>query len=158
MTIAPVEGKEGQVAVSLIIDALALRPPSAQSPYPSQNQFPTGYVPRLRSNDLMAYRIIADRNLLQVSRGGIDRVDYTYLTAINMIDDESEIWLTVRTDDSIIKAKQGELIHIGSFRAVIIDINEHDVVFDRDGMYWLVTLGDCLNQAFALPPEVIFPK
>jgi hypothetical protein len=154
MSVIPVEGSEERITCSLTIDVLALRPPNPQAAYPSKNQLPTGYIPRLKSNDLTIYRVIADRNLLQAAKGGVDRADYTYLTAINAVDDQPEIWLTVRTDDSIVKAKQGDLIRIGSFRAEIVEISEQDVVFEREGMRWLVTLGDCLNQAFALPPEV----
>ena len=155
MTIAPVEGKEDVITVTLTVDALALRPPFQQAPYPLQNQLPTGYIPRLRSNDLTAYHVIADRNLLQAAKGGVDKADYAYLTAINQVDDQTEIWLTVRTDNGIIKAKKGEAIRVGSFRGTVEDIFEQDVVFNRDGMRWLMTLGDCLNRAFALAPEAV---
>jgi hypothetical protein len=157
MAMAPVEGKEEQVAIALTIDVLALRPESAQSPYPSPNQLPTGYIQRLKSRDLTTYQVIAERNLLQAARGGVDRADYTYLTAMNLIDGEPEIWLTVRTDESVVKVKRGDSVRIGSFRAQVTDIFEQDVLFDRDGMSWLVGLGDCLNQAFALPPESVLP-
>jgi hypothetical protein len=154
ISVIPVDGNEGRITCSLTIDVLALRPSNPQAVYPSRDQLPTGYIPRLKSNDLTTYRVIADRNLLQAAKGGIDRADYTYLTAINSIDDQPEIWLTVRTEDSIIKAKQGDLIRIGSFRAEVAEIFEQDIVFENEGMRWLVTLGDCLNQAFSLPPEV----
>jgi hypothetical protein len=156
MSIIPVEGKEGQITFSLTIDVLALRPPNPQAAYPSPNQLPTGYFSRLKSKDLTTYQVIADRNLMQAAKGGVDRADYTYLTAINLIDGQPEIWLTIRTDDSIIKVKQGDSVRIGSFRAVVVQIFEQDVVFEREGTRWLVTLGDCLNQAFSLPPEVFY--
>jgi hypothetical protein len=154
MTITPVEGKAGTMTISLTIDALALQPRSPNDPYPLLNQIPTGwYVPRLMSNDLNTYGIIAERNLLQTAKGGVDKADYTFLTAINQIDGQPEIWLTIRTDNSIVKAKQGEPIHIGSFSGTVMEILEQDAVLERSGTRWLITLGDCLNQAFALPPE-----
>lgn len=154
MSLAPVEGNEERMTCFLTIDVLALRPPNLQAVYPSKDQLPTGYIPRLKSNNLTTYQVIADRNLLQTAKGGIDRADYTYLTAINAIDGQPEIWLTIRTEDSIVKAKQGDSIRIGSFRAEVVEIFEQDVVLESEGRRWLVTLGDCLNQAFSLPPEV----
>jgi hypothetical protein len=154
MSVVPVDGSEGRITCSLTIDVLALRPPNSQAAYPSKDQLPTGYIARLKSNNLTTYQVIADRNLLQAAKGGVDRADYTYLTAINSIDGQPEIWLTVRTEDSIIKAKQGDSVRIGSFRAEVVEIFEQDAVFESQGMRWLVTLGDCLNQAFSLPPEI----
>jgi hypothetical protein len=154
MSVVPVDGNEGRITCSLTIDVLALRPPNLQAAYPSKDQLPTGYISRLKSNNLTTYQVIADRNLLQAAKGGVDRADYTYLTAINSVDNQPEIWLTVRTEDSIVKAKQGDSVHIGSFRAEVVEIFAQDVLFESKGMRWLVTLGDCLNQAFSLPPEV----
>lgn len=153
ISIAPVEGKEEQITVSLTIDALAIPPAFPQNPYPLANKLPTGHFKRLAANDLTPYRVIAERNLLQAARGGVDRADHAYLTAINIVNDEPELWISVRTDGSLVKAKQGESVRIGSFRADVIEIFEQDVVFQRDSMRWLVTLGDCLNEAFPLPLE-----
>lgn len=158
MTIVPVEGREDFVSISLTVDAIAIRPATPQSPYPSPSQLPTGHFRRLRSADPADYRVIADRNLLQAARGGVDRADYAYLTAINRIDDRTELWFSVRTDNSVVKAALGDSIRIGSFRGTVAEILDQDVVFERDGMRWLVALGDCLNQAFALPPESVWAR
>jgi len=151
MSITPQEKSE-KVAVSLTIDGLAI-------PTPFQNnQLPYGfYHQRLASNRLETYHVIAERNLLQAARGGVDKADFTFLTGINRTDDESEAWFTIRTDGSVLKVKTGEQIAVGSVRATIKEILDEDVVFERDGMLWLLTLGECLNQAFALPKEVPMP-
>lgn len=156
LSITPVEGKEGRIAFSMTVDALSIKPRYPNDPYPLSNQLPqlpSGRLPRLASNDLTSYRAIADRNLLQAAKGGVDRADYAYVTAINEVEDQTEVWITVRTDNSIVKVIKGDPIRIGSFRAKLVDILEEDLVFERDGRRWLLTLGDCLNQAFALPPE-----
>ena len=153
MTITPQENSE-KVSIALTIDGLSIPPPFSTSPVPLTNQLPYGfYHPRLASNQLETYQVIAERNLLQAVRGGVDKADYTFLTGINQIDGENEAWFSVRTDGSVLKAKLGERISIGSVRATIKEILGEDLVFDRDGSLWLLTLGECLNQAFALPKE-----
>ncbi|MGL4595289.1 MAG: hypothetical protein ACRCUY_11215 [Thermoguttaceae bacterium] len=153
MNIAPVEGDDGRVAVSMTIDAVAVRPASPQDAYPLMNMLPVGVFQRLKSNDLAAYQVIADRNLLQVAKGGVDKSDFAYLTAINEIDQQLEIWFSIRTDNSIFKARKGDAIRIGSFSGKIADIQVQDIVIERNGMQWLLALGECLNQASALPSE-----
>lgn len=157
LSIVPVEGREERMTLSLTIDALAIPPAYPQNPYPPTSRLPEGHFRRLIATDLEPYRIIADRNPLHAAKGGVDRADYAYLTAINQVDDRPEIWLSIRTDGGIVKAVQGESIRIGSFQGTVVDIREQDVVFRRDEMLWIVTLGDCLNQAFALPPEADLP-
>ena len=157
MNIVPQENSE-KVAISLTIDGLTIDPPSAQYPYPLTNQLPLGwYYPRLASHQLEPYHVIADRNLLQAVRGGVDKADYTFLTGVHRIDGESEAWFSIRTDGSVIKAKVGEQIAVGSMRATIREILNDDVVLDRNGSLWLLTLGECLNEAFALPGEAAVP-
>lgn len=156
LSITPVEGKEGRITLSMTVDTLSIPPRYPNDPYPLSNQLPqlpSGRLPRLASTDLATYRVIADRNLLQAAKGGVDRADYAYITAINQIEGQTEVWITVRTDNSILKTTKGDFVRVGSFRAKLVDIIEEDLVFERDGMRWLLTLGDCLNQAFALPPE-----
>ena len=147
--------KTGLIGVALTIDALAIPPRNRQDPYPPLSQMPTGYWQRLGSNDFEVYRVVSQRNLLQAARGGIDKADYTYLTTISQVGDEKEVWFTVRTEDNRVEhRRQGDAIHFGSFRAKILEVTDEDVLVDRDGTLWLLTVGDCLNQAFALPPEL----
>ncbi len=161
MTLVPVDGKEGQVNFNMTIDAIRLQQPFEAAPYPLQDQLPRfyPYVVRLQSNNPEAYRLISERNLMQAAKGGVDRADYAYLTAINLVDGVPEVWLTLRTDDSITRAKKGDTVRIGSFRATVVDIiGQEDMLFERDGMRWLVTLGDCLNQAYAVAPEAVWQE
>lgn len=158
MSLAPVDGKEGQVRFAMTVNALRLRQRQEQDPYPPQSQLPPSFpFRRLYSDKLDDYRLIVDRNMMQAAKGGVDRADYTFLTAINAVDDVPEIWLTCRTDDMVTKVKVGEPVRIGSFRGKVVEIvGQEDVVFERNGMRWLVALGECLNEASALPPEVFW--
>ncbi len=154
MSIAPVEGREDLVAVNMSIEALAVPPAGSQYPYPLKSDLPSGFVhPRLRSGGFETYRVIANRNLLQSAKGGVDKADYAKLTAVNHVNGEPEVWISVQTDGTLVRVKRGETIRIGSFVATVVDILDQDVVFQRGTMRWLVTLGDTLNNAFALPVE-----
>jgi hypothetical protein len=159
LTLTPIEGNIEKLTFSLTVNALALRPRDVNDPYPAMNQLPIGiagleYISRLASNDLTTYNVIADRNLLQTAKGGVDRADYTFLTAILQQGDQTEVWFSVRTDDSLIKAKLGDSINSGSFTGKIVEILDQDIVLERkDGSRWLLTTSDSLHDAFALPPE-----
>ena len=158
MTLAPVDGNAERLSLSMTVNALALKPYQQSDPYPMMNQIPTGWhVQRLVSNDWNVYQTIAERNLLQTAKGGIDRADYTFLTGIPQFGDQTEVWFSVRTDDSVIKAKLGSSIHVGSFSGKIVEILDQDIVLDRNGERWLLAAGESLNEAFALPPETAAP-
>ena len=149
MTLSPTEGNTEQLTFVMAINVLALD----TRPYQPTNQMPTGYISRLASNDLATYKVIANRNLLQTAKGGIDRADYTFLTGMPEFGNQKEVWFSVRTDDSVIKKKLGEPIQSGSFSGRLVEILDHDIVLERNGERWLLTTGESLNQAFALPPE-----
>jgi hypothetical protein len=121
------------------------------------SQLPTGYIQRLALNDLTIYQTIAQRNLLQTARGGIDRADFTRLTAIKGYGERWEVWFTDNTDDPAKKLGLGDSIHAGSFSGKIVEfIGHQDIVLERDdGSRWLLTDGENLNEAFALPPETV---
>ena len=155
MTLVPIEGNADKLSLSMIISVLALQPRQTNDPYPTMNQIPTGWYPRLASNDPASYQVVAERNLLQTAKGGIDRAEYAFLTAIIHFDNQKEVWFSVRTDDSIIKARLGDSISVGSFSGKIVEIFDQDIVLDRGGTRWLLTTGESLKEAFALPPETV---
>jgi len=155
LKLVPDEKNKDKMTFSMTVSALALRPRDPNDPYPAMNQLPGGwYVPRLASNDLATYQVIAERNLLQTAKGGIDKADYTILTGILLIDGQEEVWFSVQTDDDPpIILKLGDMIVSGSFSGKIVEILEQDIVLDRNGTRWLLTAGERLTDAFALPPE-----
>ena len=151
MTLTPTEGNREKLTFDMTVNALALQPRDLNDPYPSRNQLPGGFIiPRLMFHDLAVYNVVAERNIMQTAKGGIDRADYTFLT---MIPNKEEAWFSVRTDDSLIKTKLGDTIHSGSFSGRVVEILNQDIVLDRNGSRWLLEVGESLNEAFALPPE-----
>ena len=154
LTLTPIDGDAEKLTFSMTINALAMD--SRYNPSPT-DQLPSGWAfPRLASNNLAAYQVIEDRNLLQAARGGIDRADYTVLTGLPQIGDQKEVWFSVQTtDDPPIRAKLGDTIRSGSFVGKIVEIYDQDIVLERNGSHWLLTAGERLNEAFALPPETV---
>ncbi|MCL2005329.1 MAG: hypothetical protein FWG73_04105 [Planctomycetaceae bacterium] len=156
LTLLPTEGNTEILTFTMTVNVLALD--SRFNPSTVQNSFPTVPIPRLAFNNLEAYQVIEERNLLQVARGGIDRADHTTLTAILEVGDQVELWFRDGTAGRAalpIKKRLGETIQAGSFTGRIVDIylQEELVVLDRDGTRWLLAAGESLNEAFALPPE-----
>jgi hypothetical protein len=153
MTLTPTEGNAERLIFSMTVNVLALNSNSNYNPYPRTDRLPEGYVPRLASNDLASYQMIAERNLLQAAKGGIDRADYTVFTGIVPIGDQREVWFSVQTDDTRMEVKVGDPIHSGSFSGRLVEILGEDIVLERGGSRWLLTVGESLKEAFALPPE-----
>jgi hypothetical protein len=151
MTLMPMEGNAEKLTVHITVSALALD--SRYNPYPATTLLPMGYIQRLATNDLTVYQVIAHRNLLQEAKGGIDKADYTFLTGMPQVGGQTEVWFSVRTDDSQMRAKLGDTIHSGSFSGKIVEIFDQDIVLDRNGSRWLLEIGENLSEAFALPPE-----
>jgi hypothetical protein len=147
LTLTPMAGNTERLTFSMTINALSLN-----SPFPATS-LPKGYLPRLAYNDFNVYQTIANRNLLQVARGGIDQADYTVLTGLPQIGNQTEIWFTEQLDDTLAKKKLGDMIYAGSFVGRIVEVFDDDIVIDRNGSRWLLSVGESLKEAFALPPE-----
>ena len=82
-----------------------------------------------------------------------DAADYASARSIHRIDGQPEVWFTVRTNDEILRLHQGEVLEVGVFRGTVVEISDSDVVLESDGERWLLTVGENLTQAAALPPE-----
>jgi len=158
-TLAPMEGNAEQLTFSMTVSALQLTQYQPQDPYPMMNQLPRGWnIPRLATNDPNVYQVIADRNLLRTAKGGIDRADYAVFTWIRGAGDQQEVVFTIRTDESTVVAKLGDSFQIGSFSGKLVEILDQDIVLERGGgARWLLTAGESLGEAFALPPEAALP-
>ena len=162
MTLTPTEGSEEILDFSITINALAMDArfnPFRDANNQVSNQLPTGWFPRLMFNDLAFYQVIADRNLLRTARGGIDRADFTHLSALHLINGQKEAWFRVLTDPDgtpPTRARLGDTIRFGSFEGRIVEIHDLDIVIDRGGERWLLSVSgnnNRLSDAFALPPE-----
>jgi hypothetical protein len=108
---------------------------------------------RLAFSDLGDYRLIADRNLFGFTTQGVHETDQTFLTAIVQVQDQPQAWFTVRSTDRVLKLACGDQLAIGQFQGTVEEISGHDVIVESDDERWLMTIGDSLAQALALPPE-----
>jgi len=109
---------------------------------------------RLVKFDRQSYQAIVERDIF--GQGGpnrLDPADYAFLTAILESDGQPEAWLTVRTTGEVLKLHLGQQFEVGQFRGSVSGIDELDLVIDSDQERWLLTLGESLTQATALPPE-----
>lgn len=148
------------VDVVMQIEGIVLPPFQAGTQPPLINRLPDGFWRRLSSGLLSTYtEPIELRNLLQFSRGGVDDSDFARVTAISYVDDEPEVWITLRTNDRKLIVHKGERFRVGSFFAKLIDVEETDVIFQTEGragqppLLWIVTVGEYLKDATAIPPE-----
>jgi hypothetical protein len=137
----------GQLDLSLVIEALVL--PLAEE----KDQLSQSVSDRLAWEKFEDYAAIPRRNLFG-STGTSDPTDHAFVTAIQYVNGRPEVWLTLRTEDKVVKLKPGESFQVGQFAGKVIEIEGDDVVLEEaDGQRWLVSFGESLAQAFALPGE-----
>jgi hypothetical protein len=145
INITPVPKSE-ELELSLGIEALVL--PGADR----TDRLSDEHSQRLASEDFTAYQPILERNLFGQSAAGVDPADFAFLTAVLDVGGTAQAWLTVRTTGEILKLKQGESFEVGQFRGTVTEIASPDIIIDSDEERWLLTLGEKLSQATALPP------
>jgi len=155
-----------QLDLSVTIEALVLDHVAARSKDDDQQtafeefrrrsgaEDPSRVSHRLASTKLKDYAIIAQRNLFGMGGGGVaDPTDHTYLTSISIVNNQPEVWLTDRTTDKVHKVRQGDVFEVGPLVCTITEVYGSDVIIESDGERGLLTLGDKLTDAHALPPE-----
>ena len=145
LSIAPV-GKTALLEVSVAIEAIVL--PNADR----KDQLTQERSDQLASPNLSDYQAIVQRNLFAVG-GGFDATEHTYFTAVTNINGLPKAWFTLRLRDEILKLGVGESLQVGPFRGVVVEIAGSDVILESDGERWLLSVGENLAQAYALPPE-----
>lgn len=138
--------KGGQLDLSITIEALVL--PGADR----KDRLTAERSDRLAWTDLEDYRPIVNRNLFAVG-GGLDPTDQTFLSAVNYVDGEPEAWFTLRDSDELLKLRKGNTLVVGQFSGKLVEIEGADVILESEDQRWLLTIGDNLTQAYALPPE-----
>ena len=125
---------------------------------------------RLRSPRLDAYKPIAERNLFAIADPGTDPADHTVLTGVNYVDGVPEAWFTTRTDGKTLRLRIGDKLvqdgdkirksgteeepALSTEIGRVADMKDADLVLERGGERWLLTIGETLAQAYALPPEL----
>jgi hypothetical protein len=144
-------GKRQELDVDVTIEALVL--PTAED----AEQLEKLVSDRLAYERFLDYQPILTRNLFAAGPAGAQR-DATYLTGINTVGGVPEAWFTFRnqldTDRAVVKLRCGQDLVIGQFQAKVLAIHEHDVVLEADGERWLLSIGEKLGDALALPPAL----
>lgn len=108
---------------------------------------------RLVSDQLESYQTIVDRNFFAVGRE-IDPTDQTFLTSVVAVEGSPpEAWFSLRSTDELEKLNVGDQLKVGQFSGRVAEITGSDVILVSEGQRWLLTIGECLTEAFALPPE-----
>ncbi len=156
IALSPLQRAE-QMDVSLSIEAIALVAGSesedAETVFEEFRRRTWRASNRLAYSHLDAYQTIVQRNLFGMGGGTLDASDFTVLTSINEVNGEPEVWFTVQSTDQLIRRRIGESFQVGTLDLEVIEAFGTDVVLEVDGERWLLTLGENLMDAFALPPE-----
>jgi hypothetical protein len=158
LTITPLQ-RSDQLDLSLSIEALALigggNAAAGGNPETVFEEFRRRTwraSNRLAFDDLQAYQTIVTRNLFGMG-GSPDPTDSAYLTSINEIDGQPEVWFTLRGTGELVKLRAGEQLELGPLTLEIAEVLGTDVILRVEGERWLLTLGDRITDAHALPPE-----
>jgi len=145
LSITPM-GKEEILELSIGIEALVL-PGTDRT---DRLSFERSDV--LASENLADYRVIVQRDLFAVG-GGYDATEQAYLTAVTDVDGHPKAWFNFRLRGETLKLSVGETLEVGLLKGVIVEIVDSDVILETDGERWLLSVGENLAQAYALPPE-----
>lgn len=147
LQIAPVPRGE-LLELSFSIEALAL--PDLKR----TNRLGGEPSPRQAADTLQRYQAITARNIFATGGPAADATMQTRLTAVIRTDGRSVAWFSSDQAREIIKLGEGESLQVGPLSAKIVEVYDTDVVLDIDGQKWLLTIGDSIAQAAALPPEL----
>ena len=145
LSITPIQ-KTGELDLTIAVEAVVL--PTTER----DKEFTTAVSERLASLELAAYAPIIERNLFAVG-GGLDPTDQAVLTTVTYVDGEPEVWFSLRDTDELLKLHKNDRLAIGQFSGVLSEVNDTDVIIESDGERWLLSIGETLAQATALPPE-----
>lgn len=107
---------------------------------------------RLAYNDVLDYRPIINRNFFSVG-GEFDPINLTRLSGItySSITGQPEAWFTLGATNERVELKQGEELKVGDFSGKVVQIADSDVILESGGSQWLLSIGENLDQAYALP-------
>lgn len=163
MDVQTVEKSE-LLSITFVFEGLIMMKWNPRYAYPLAEHLPATTIPfrRLTSGTLAAYAPAAQKELFRYTPpSGIDAAQYAILTGIPTATDSvsgktltQTRWKLV-TDGKTITRKVGERLTVGSFDGTIEDIFEDMVILKQmNGTRWVLMLGENLNQAAAVPPNL----
>ena len=85
--------------------------------------------------------------------GESDASRQAFLTAVTRDSGEAEVWISLRGQDKLLKLQRGGQFEIGHFHGTVVEIMEDDMIFESLGERWLLSIGEPISEAMALPPE-----
>jgi hypothetical protein len=161
LTITPLQRAE-DLDLSFAVETLVLEPSggagakkeaasTAENVYEQFRRRTWRVSDRLASDNLQAYDAIVRRNLFALG-GGFDPTDHTYLTSITQVNGEPEVWFTNRATDEVVKLRADGRLELGPLTFRLAEILDTDVIIETEGERWLLSLGDRITDAYALPP------
>ncbi len=146
LAITPLKGS-GQLDLAISIEAVVL--PTADR----KSRLTSLAADRLAYASLSDYDVIVRRDLFGTG-GASEATDFAYLTAVNYVNGKPEAWFDLRTEARLLKLCEGDRLEIGPFEGKVAEIADTDVVLESGEERWLLTVGENLAQASALPPEL----
>lgn len=146
LTVTPLVG-QGTLDLSLAVEALIV--PGAE-PKEALDRNPD---PQWMSVRLADYDAIVRRDLFGIGGGDTDTIDDVFLTAVTDDGRKRQAWFTLRAQGKTLRLGKGESIAVGDFQGRVVDIDAADVVIEAQGERWLMSLGENLAGAAAVPPE-----
>jgi len=141
--------EDGQrLDVSMTIEALVL-PGTSRT-----EELNDGVSNRLAYASRNNYDAIVERNIFaRYGAGQVSPADQAFLTAILDVDEQPQAWITLRASGEVLKLRPGDPLTVGRLSGHVVAIDRPDVVLSINDQRWLLTLGEPLSQADALPPE-----
>lgn len=157
LTVTPL-GNANEFDISMSIEAAML--PEAFGNLTDSEQILREFTARtwrpsqkLAQSDPDSYQqVIVGRNIFRLNPLP-DPLDYTFLTSIVESNGQREAWFLVRASDNLVRVKKGDTLELGQFRATVWEIFDSDVLLQADDQLWLVSLGEAIAQAAAIPPQ-----
>lgn len=74
------------------------------------------------------------------------------MTSVTQVNGEAEVWFTNRATDEVVKLRAGARLELGPLTFRLAEVLDTDVIIEIDGERWLLSLGDKITDAYALPP------
>lgn len=162
LTITPLQRAE-DLDLSLAIEALSLTAATsgadakqaaaapAENVYEQFRRRAWRVSERLAFPQLEPYEVIIRRNLFAVG-GAFDPTDLTYVTSVTESDGRPEVWFTNRATDEVVRLGLGGTLEVGPLTFRLTEVHATDVVIEIDNERWLLSPGDRITDAHALPP------
>jgi hypothetical protein len=139
-----------QGALDVVVSIEALLLPEANT----EDRLASDPESRLALDTLRDYQPILRRDLFGL--GGIpDPIDLARVTGIQSLNGVPQVWITqlaeAAPNRAVLKLGKGDVFEIGMWSGKVVDIQGNDVCLESGGEYWIVSIGETLGQALALP-------